>query len=127
MICLIALDRIGDMLRAEELTNSLDIDSLRDLAIDVSGSFQYDSVTPPDNTVGAARGGGPRRRGAVGGKDRAAFKEEKAKKQQARNEAKERQKQGLPPLETKNEDRKDDGVPFSLRDIELRIPRGELA
>ena len=81
-------------------------------SIDVEGDFQFDSVTPP--------GHGSRQLGRI---DRAAAKEAKKQAKKDKKEANSRKKEGLPPVEPKK--KVEEGIPFSLRDINLQIPRGE--
>ena len=47
----------------------------------------------------------------------------KKKEAREKKEAKERKKKGLPPVE-KAAEKIIEGVPFSLRDIDLQVPRG---
>lgn len=55
-------------------------------------------------------------------RDRAGAKEAKKKAKKAKAEAAERKKKGLT---EKVELAKVEGVPFSLRDMDLKVPRGE--
>jgi ATP-binding cassette subfamily C (CFTR/MRP) protein 1 len=118
---MVALGRIGVMLRAslktpfssdpavekltlssqaEELKHQLKIDPSAELAINMQGEFQYDSVTPPDQSRPMVFGG-PRGRGRP-----------------PRDRGKGKKKQPPPP-------KKEEGIPFSLRGVNLKIPRGE--
>jgi len=83
-------------------------------SIDVTGSFQFDSASQPEQT-GRSRVGGR--------KDRAGIKEDKKKAKRDKKEAKERKKKGLPPVEV-GKKKIEEGIPFSLRDIDLRVPKG---
>ena len=116
----VAIGRIGEALRAEELRRDIVIDPASKYGIEVVGDFAFDSATPPDTGVVTA-GGGPRGgMGRRGGKDRASARE--AKKQKAID--KKREKQGLAP--TPPAPKKEEGIPFSLRNIDLKVPRGSL-
>lgn len=114
---MVALGRIGVMLRAslafplagsmltlrsqaEELKHQLKIDPSAELAINMQGEFEYDSVTPPDQSRPMVFGG-PRGRGRP-----------------ARDRGKGKKKQPPAP-------KKEEGIPFSLRGVNLKIPRGE--
>ncbi|CAD6567059.1 MAG: hypothetical protein TREMPRED_003289 [Tremellales sp. Tagirdzhanova-0007] len=110
----VAVGRIGTMLRADELKSELRIDRSAKYAIDVQGDFQFDGVAPSEQ-------GGKK----LGRPDRAQAKEDKKKAAKDRKEAKLRKKQGLLPLDTVKP-KKDDGIPFSLRNIDLQVPRGAL-
>ena len=114
----VAIGRIGDLLRAEELPHDIVINPSAKLAISVDGDFQFDSVNPPDS--GSSGGGGPGRRG---GRDRASKREDAKQKKRDKIEARDRKKKGLTPLI--KEEIKEEGIPFSLRDVHLKIPRGE--
>ena len=100
-------------LQADELNREIRIEPSSSHSIDVVGSFQFDSATPPEQH-------GARKHGRL---DRAGKKEDKKKAKKEKKEAKERKKQGLPPVEPV-EEKKDEGVPFSLRDINLQVARG---
>lgn len=112
----VAITRIGHALRAEELVSDLKIDKNQKMAIKMEGDFEFDSVNPPD-TAGGAK---------LGMRDRAGKREKKKQAEKDKKEAKERKKQGLSVIETKKVEKKDEeeGVPFSLRDIALHVPRG---
>jgi ATP-binding cassette subfamily C (CFTR/MRP) protein 1 len=99
------------------LKREIIIDDSSPYAIDVNGSFEFDSSKPPDLGGGGKKGG----RGIP---DRAGKKEEKKQAKKDKAEARERKKKGLPPKEVIPLT-EDEGVPFSLRGIDLKIPRGE--
>lgn len=117
----VAIGRIGEALRAEELRRDIVIYPKSKYGIEVVGDFAFDSVTPPDAGMVMSNYGPPGSgRGRRGGKDRAGARQ--AKKQKAL--ARKREKQGMAapaPIP-----KKDEGVPFSLRDIDLKVPRGSL-
>ncbi|KAL7422108.1 hypothetical protein Q5752_002751 [Cryptotrichosporon argae] len=105
----VAVGRIGVALRAEELKSDIKIDVTSKYGINVVGDFAFDSSKPPDS---GKRGHGM--------KDRAAIKEMK-KKEKAEKKARKAGAPAPPPAKPT-----DDGVPFSLRGIELKVPRGSL-
>ena len=95
------------------MKREISIDRSANYAIDVKGDFQFDGVAPSEQ-------GGK----SLGRPDRAGAKEAKKKAAKDKKEAKLRKKQGLLPLDPVKP-KKDDGIPFSLREIDLQIPRGE--
>lgn len=107
-------------MQAEELKKDLVIRPNAPYAVSATGTFQFDSVTPPDSSTGG-RGHGMR--------DRAGAKDAKKAAKKAKAEAKERKKKGLPPIDetAKAAETKEEGVPFSLRDLNIQIPRGPSA
>ncbi|KAK4686687.1 hypothetical protein P7C73_g3435, partial [Tremellales sp. Uapishka_1] len=107
----VAIGRIGVMLRSEELKHGIQIDAEQALAVDVVGDFQFDS-TPRSDT-------GPR----SFGRDRAGAKEAKKKAKKDKEAAKTRRNNGEPEVE---KPKMEEGVPFSLRDVSLKISRGSL-
>ncbi len=106
------------MLQSEELKRDININPSSPYAVDVSGSFQFASSEPPDTTIKTVQAGF----GGMGDKIKDRDKAQKAKKEkkEAEKEAKRRKTAGLPALETAKE-----REPFALRDINLKIPRGE--
>lgn len=60
-------------------------------------------------------------------KDRAAAKDAKKAAKKAKADAKDRKKKGLAAVDetAKAGEKKQEGVPFSLRDLNIQIPRGE--
>ena len=108
----VAIGRIGQALRADELKRDIIIDPAAKFAVEATGDYQFDSVLPQSNEL--VGGGGFRRNRARG----QANADKKAKKA-----ARKRAKAGLPPLEEEKET--SGGTPFSLRDISLKVPRGQ--
>ena len=58
-----------------------------------------------------------------GGRNRTRASVDKKKAKKAKKEAAARKKKGLPEMSEKP--KLEEGVPFSLRDVSLRVPRGE--
>jgi hypothetical protein len=108
----VAVTRIGKLLLSDELPQDLKVDPAAKYAIRAEGDFTFETSKPPDVK------GGER----SFGKDRHAL----AAKKKAKKENKIRAKKGLPPLEDENKKKEDDGVPFQLRNIDVKIPRGSL-
>lgn len=107
--------RISKLLLANELPHDLQIDDDAECAVKVSqAAFTFETAgVPKFDAKKQARG-----------RDRKAEKEAKQALEKRIKEARERKKQGLPPVV--NEVAKQDGEenPFTLSGIDLAIPRG---
>lgn len=112
----VAAGRVSDILLAEEGDRDVHITAGMSNAVEVDGDFTFETSKPSDGDKQAN----------TGGKDRNAEKLKKKEKAAAKRESKRRSKQGLPPLEADSKTGEDTAVeiPFALRDINLRIPKG---
>ncbi|KAM5532133.1 hypothetical protein V8D89_014226 [Ganoderma adspersum] len=124
---LVAIRRIGTFMRAEELSVPYEINPSAEDAIDVDGDFTWEAVRKDENTVNLA----------------ANFEEDK--KDEPKDAGKKRKKKGgellptatdTPEKSSGREDKnvpttgggsgdvKEEGKPFELKDIKLKIPKG---
>jgi ATP-binding cassette subfamily C (CFTR/MRP) protein 1 len=112
----VAVGRVSDILLAEESDREVQITAGMVNAIEARGDFTFETSKPPEND----------KQPNTGGKDRKAEKLKKKAKAAAKRESKRRSKQGLPPLEEeeKKHEETEEDVPFTLRDIDLSIPKG---
>ncbi|KAJ9110598.1 hypothetical protein QFC22_006716, partial [Naganishia vaughanmartiniae] len=103
----VAIVRISKILIAEELPKALIIDQQQEYGLQVSGDFTYETSAPPDhNDVG-----------------RESLSKKKTEAQKKAKEGSESEK-GVSLGADKHKE--DEEVPFALKGIDLRIPRGAL-
>lgn len=120
----VALGRIGVALRAEETPRKIEVDPREKYAISINGDFQYASATPPEN----------------GAQDRMSFR--RVAKGKKKTDKKDASKAKGGPDGSKvsttgaseasgsavgDSKKAETGIPFALRDISLKVPRGTLS
>lgn len=103
----VAIVRISKILMAEEQPHGLIINREQEYGLQVFGDFAYETATPPDQN------------------DRGRVDLYKKASKAARKTAKEPNPEKGVSLEN-NKDKEKEDIPFSLKDIDLRIPRGAL-